>query len=51
MAAAVVVDAAQTLWFTRCAVTGGNGFLGTHVIQQLLAAGVHVTTTVRKVGN
>ena len=39
---------AGPLWFKRCAVTGGNGFLGTHVVQQLLAAGAHVVTTVRK---
>ena len=29
-------------------VTGGSGFIGSHTILQLLAAGHHVRTTVRK---
>jgi dihydroflavonol-4-reductase len=31
------------------AVTGGNGFLASHIVQQLLAAGHHVRATVRSV--
>ncbi|WP_082502154.1 NAD-dependent epimerase/dehydratase family protein [Williamsia sp. Leaf354] len=38
----------RTTQMTRCAVLGGSGFIGTHLVNELLARGHHVTTFGRR---